>query len=197
MSVNKFGNYRIILASTSPRRQQLMKDAGIPYEVVIAKDIDEKYPGHLSKTRIPVFLAQRKARAVSSMIKGNTVIIGADTIVWLKNRVINKPTNEQDAFNILSALSGQMHEVLTGVCLLSSHREMAFYEKSRVYFNRLSSEQILYYIRTFKPFDKAGAYGIQEWIGYIGIKKIEGSFYNVMGLPVDRVYRELIKITDI
>jgi len=186
----KLKNFTLVLASQSPRRKSLLIEAGIPYKLAIPLEIEEDYSPGLDKFQIPLYLAEKKSIAYGE-IPDNEIYITADTIVWLKNRVINKPTDEQDAFNILTALSGNMHEVITGVCLRKKSMTKTFYSHSEVYFSNLSPEEITHYIKTFKPFDKAGAYGIQEWIGFIGIEKINGSYFNVMGLPVQKLYREL------
>ena len=191
MLANKLKDYSIILASKSPRRHFLLKEAGIDFEVSDLHEIDETYPPGLSKYEVPVYLAVSKSRAYPEPLKRKQVLITADTIVWLDNSVINKPGSREDAIVTLSRLSGKTHEVITGVCFRNHGRQKSFYSRSEVTFSDLNEEEIEYYIDTYKPFDKAGAYGIQEWIGYIGIQGIKGSFYNVMGLPVQRVYREL------
>jgi septum formation protein len=190
MLKEKLKKCTLVLASKSPRRMKLMQDAGIPFRLVIPQDIEEKYPGELDKFQIPVYLAELKSRAYGE-IPDNEIVITADTIVWLNNRVIGKPRDAHDAFEILSSLSGNMHEVITGVCLRRNYNSRTFYSHSEVYFAKLKPEEIIHYIETYKPFDKAGAYGIQEWIGFIGIEKINGSYFNVMGLPVQKLYREL------
>jgi septum formation protein len=186
-------DYRIILASRSPRRQYLLKELGIDFEIITNADIDEKYPPELTKEEIPVYLAEKKARVAMPSIPDKTLLITADTIVWLNGRVINKPAGYNEAIEMLEELSGKMHEVLTGVCLSTNRKRHSFHTSTLVYFARLSSEEIRYYVEQYRPYDKAGAYGIQEWIGYIGIERIEGSYFNVMGLPVQELYREMIK----
>lgn len=184
-------NYRIILASKSPRRQFLLKELGFDFEI-ITKDIEESYPQHLKQEEIVEYLCAQKANEYTDVIKDeHTLIITADTIVWLNGEAINKPKNYDDAVKMLHQISGNMHEVVSGVCLKSKFKTVIFHVVSKVYFKILTEEEINYYITTYKPYDKAGAYGIQEWIGYIGIEKIEGSFYNVMGLPTARLYEEL------
>ena len=183
--------YRIILASGSPRRQRLLGELELEFEVLSRDDLDEGYPAELAKDEIPGYLAEKKSYQFMPEVPGDTLLITADTIVWLNGRVIGKPADRQDAVRILSELSGSVHEVLTGVCLRSDTVKRIFTASSLVYFSVLTAEEIEYYIEKFRPFDKAGAYGIQEWIGYIGIEKIEGSYFNVMGLPVQKLYSEL------
>jgi len=187
----KYTDYKIILASKSPRRQFLLKELGLDF-TIIAKDINEDYPSHLKREEIVEYLCEHKANAFTDLIKDDkTLVIAADTIVWLKEKVLNKPKDFNEAFNMLSQISGKMHEVVSGVCMKTFKKTLVFHVISKVYFKKLSEDEITYYLTNFKPYDKAGAYGIQEWIGYIGIEKIEGSFYNVMGLPVARLYEEL------
>jgi len=186
-------NYSIILASKSPRRQYLLKELGIDFEIMINPETDESYPPKLAKEEIPVYLADMKARQAMIVIPDKTLLITADTIVWLNGKVINKPAGFTEAIKMLEELSGEVHEVLTGVCLSTSQKRHSFYTSTLVYFARLSNEEIRYYVEQYKPFDKAGAYGIQEWIGYSGIERIEGSYFNVMGLPIQELYREMIK----
>ncbi len=184
-------DYKIILASKSPRRQFLLKELGLDFEIM-HKDIAEDYPLYLKREEIVEYLCELKANAFIDEIKDDkTLVITADTIVWLKEKTLNKPKDFDDAVNMLKQISGNMHEVVSGVCLKTNKKTIIFHVISKVYFKQLTEEDILYYITNFKPYDKAGAYGIQDWIGYIGIEKIEGSFYNVMGLPVARLYEEL------
>ncbi len=190
----KLKDYHIILGSGSPRRQYLLNELGFDYEVMVINDLAETYPEGLSRQEIPVYLAEKKARTIMEKVPPDTLLITADTIVWLEGRVINKPKDRADAVSILKRLSGNMHEVLTGVCLMTSSWMHSFHASSLVWFSRLSDEEINYYIEHYKPYDKAGAYGVQEWIGYIGIEKIEGSYFNVMGLPIHKVYHELKKL---
>jgi septum formation protein len=184
--------YRLILASKSPRRKQLLEGLDLTFEVIVREDIPEDPPPHLGMIGIPVWLAENKSRYYTDLLDRKTLLITADTIVWHKNSLIGKPTNLDEARNILARLSESMHEVVTGVCLSTSTKSHTFYSHSKVIFRKLTSEEIDYYVDTYKPLDKAGAYGIQEWIGYAGIEKIEGSFYNVMGLPVQKLHQELI-----
>jgi len=183
--------YHIILASKSPRRQQLLKELGFEFTVKNA-DIDENFPADLSMTEIPVYLAEFKAIPFSGRLKDNDLLITADTIVWHKNRLLGKPENRKQAIEMLTELSDNKHQVVTGVCLKTKAKQKSFYAVSNVFFKALTSEEIIYYIDNYKPYDKAGAYGIQEWIGYIGVSHIEGSFFNVMGLPVQRLYNEIL-----
>ncbi|MBE9511614.1 MAG: septum formation protein Maf [Bacteroidetes bacterium] len=184
---------RILLASKSPRRHYLLKELGIEFEVVDNYQDDELYPEELPIEEIPVFLAKKKADKYKKLLDKNCILITADTIVWCNNRVMNKPDNYDEAYQMLYCLSDNKHTVITGVCLRSAEKETAFIATTDVYFTKLSDKEIEYYLRKFKPFDKAGAYGIQEWIGYIGIEKINGSYFNVMGLPIQKVYKELKK----
>ena len=183
--------YSIILASQSPRRQHLLKDMGFKFSVIVS-DIEEIYPDNLSIREIPVYLAELKAKSLLSQLENNELIISADTIVAIDNHVLGKPIDEADAYKILKMISGNMHQVITGVCLKSRFKQKSFYAESNVFFRTLTDEEINYYIKNFKPYDKAGAYGIQEWIGYIGIERIEGSYFNVMGLPTQLLYKELM-----
>lgn len=188
--MNWLPDYNYILASKSPRRQELLKSLGISFEVLI-NDGDEIYPENLTREEIPIFLAELKATHFTNSIKENDLIITADTIVWFNGEVLGKPVNEEEAIKTLQKLSGNEHQVITGVCLSSIHKQKSFYSVSNVRFKKLLLTEIEYYVSEFKPFDKAGAYGIQEWIGYVGITHIEGSFYNVMGLPVQQLYTEI------
>ncbi len=184
---------KILLASKSPRRHYLLKELGIDFEPVDNFQDDESYPEEMPIEDIPVFLAKKKANSINELLDENSILITADTIVWCNNSVLNKPDSYDEAYQMLNSLSGNKHTVITGVCLRSAEKETTFIATTDVFFTKLSDGEIEYYIRKFKPFDKAGAYGIQEWIGYIGIEKIEGSYYNVMGLPIQKVYKELKK----
>ena len=190
-SCNSWTN--IILSSTSPRRKELLGGLGIPFEVRFIPDIDESFPDNLPTDEIPCYIAQKKADAYRASIKENELIITADTIVLLDNHVINKPVDRDDAIRMLRLLSGRAHEVITGVVMTTLDKQVVFSDHSMVDFATLEDEEIIYYVDTFRPFDKAGAYGIQEWIGFIGVQGIRGSFYNVMGLPIQRLYQELKK----
>lgn len=191
MFYEKLKRYHIILASGSPRRQDLLREIGLDFEIRINEPPEEKYPSGLSQYEIPVYLAELKARSITENISESVLLITADTIVWINGRVADKPRDREDATRILKELSASMHEVVTGVCFRNGERWHTFYSSTRVWFSDLTDEEILYYVDRFGPYDKAGAYGIQEWIGYIGIEKIEGSYFNVMGLPVQKVYHEL------
>ena len=189
------GDKGIILASQSPRRKQLLEWAEVPFEIIVA-DTDESYPVNLPVEEIAVYIARNKALAVrQQLLEGFKTlqelppILAADTIVILQNEIIGKPTNREDAVNILSRLSGNHHKVITGVVILNKEEEISFADVTYVEFNTLTKEQIEFYVDKYKPYDKAGAYAIQEWIGVVGIKTINGDFYNVMGLPVSRVVR--------
>ncbi len=183
----------IILASKSPRRIELMQQVGLQFTVQLAGETDEVYPPELQREEIPIFLAGLKVDAFmeATTLSDNIVVVTADTIVWINNRTLGKPVDRQDAIEMLKVLSGNMHHVYTGVCLATNRKRRLFFAESKVFFRKLSLEEITYYVDRYQPFDKAGAYGIQEWIGYVGIEKIEGSYYNVMGLPVQKLYREL------
>lgn len=192
MYIQQLNQFRFILGSKSPRRQHLLRSLGLQFRV-LTRQIPEDYPAGLQREEIPLFLCKFKSEAFDDVLTNDkTILITADTIVWVDNTNIGKPRSIDDAKNILLQLSGKKHEVLTGVCLRSKSKTHTFHVCSEVYFNPLREAEIDYYIRYYKPFDKAGAYGIQEWIGYVGIEKINGSFYNVMGLPVQRVYNELL-----
>jgi septum formation protein len=183
---------RIILASKSPRRHELMRGLHVNFEIQ-TKEIDESFPSDLKAEAIPEFLARKKADAFRPGLRSNEILITADTIVWQDGDVFNKPSSPEEALEMLTRLSGKMHEVFTGVCITSSESQKVFSDRTKVYFAQLSEDELKSYIREYKPFDKAGSYGIQEWLGYAGIEKIEGSFYNVMGLPTRALYRELKK----
>jgi septum formation protein len=186
-------DYKVILASKSPRRQFLLKELGIDFEIISNSETEELYPPELTKEAIPVYLAELKAKSIMPSVPDKTLLITADTIVWLNNKVINKPSGYDDALKMLEELSGEVHEVITGVCLRTHDRKYSFHTSTLVYFATLSKEEIRYYVEQYRPYDKAGAYAIQEWIGYIGIERIEGSYFNVMGLPIQELYREIIK----
>jgi septum formation protein len=184
---------KIILASQSPRRKQLLQWAEVPFDVII-KETDESYPLHLTHTDVAIHIAKNKGLTIK-LSEGDAVpILSADTIVVLDKKIIGKPADREDAIQILSNLSGEKHLVITGVCILFNQKEFVFADITEVEFHNLTMEQIIYYVDHYKPFDKAGAYAIQEWLGVIGIKSINGDFYNVMGLPVSRVVKELEKL---
>ncbi len=195
MIIDKLRDYKIILASQSPRRSHLLREAGIHFEISPKVEIEESYPFGLTPEEITIYLAELKSNVYSEYLNDSQVIlITADTIVWQDNQVIGKPESYQDAWNKLKKLSGDEHVVYTGVCLRTANRKHSFSSKSVVVFDELEDEEITYYLEKYKPYDKAGAYGIQEWIGYIGIKEIQGSFYNVMGLPIHQLYVELKRL---
>jgi septum formation protein len=181
---------KIILASQSPRRKQLLEWAEVPFEIIV-KETDESYPQHLSIDEIAVHIARNKALAIKRNIQESIPILAADTIVVLDGIIIGKPKDRDDAVKILSSLSGKEHEVITGVVILHNEKEIAFAETTEVQFHYLTLSQIEFYVDNYKPYDKAGAYAIQEWIGVVGIKNIKGDFYNVMGLPVSRVVQAI------
>ncbi len=191
MFIPNIENYKIILASQSPRRHYLLKEIGLEFEIKLKEFVDETYPKDLQREEIPLYLAQKKAAVFDGDIEENQIIITADTIVWLKDKVLQKPENNEDAIKILQELSGKCHQVYTGVCIKSKNKEFAFTSQTDVFFKKLTFAEIDYYVNHFQPMDKAGAYGIQEWIGYIGVERIDGSFFNVMGLPIQKLYTEL------
>lgn len=184
---------KIILASKSPRRQELIKGIEWPYEVH-TYEVDESFPGSLKADEIATYLAEKKAMAFPNVIASDEVLLTADTIVWINNEVLNKPEDEQDSFRMLKMLCGHTHEVYTGVCLRTATSTHTFFDRTEVTCKPFSDEEIWHYIRNYKPFDRAGSYGIQDWFGYTAVEKINGCFYNVMGLPVSRIYDELKKI---
>lgn len=186
-------NYKLILASASPRRQQLMKDAGFTFEIRL-KDIEETYPRELALEKVPEYLSRVKAEAFRGELKPDEVLVTADTVVCIHDKILGKPADRTDAIRMLQELSGNRHLVITGVSVTTRTEQHSFSALTNVFFKTLSIEEIEFYVDTYKPFDKAGAYGIQEWIGYIGIERIEGSFYNVMGLPVQKLYETLRKL---
>ena len=186
-------NYKLILASASPRRQQLMKDAGFTFEVRL-KNVEEKYPQELHWENVPEYLSKVKASAFQEELKADEVLITADTVVCIHDRILGKPADRKEAISMLQELSGNRHLVVTGVSVTTRTEQLSFSSRTDVFFKHLSNEEIEFYVDTYKPFDKAGAYGIQEWIGYIGIERIEGSFYNVMGLPIQKLYETLRKL---
>ncbi len=191
----KLKNYRVILASGSPRRQTFFKDLGLNFEVRL-KSIEEIYPDHLKHHEISDYLAELKSIPFENELTENDLLITSDTIVWLEGKALGKPLDEQDAFNMIRLLSGKTHEVITSVCLKSKSKQNIVNATTKVTFKYLTDEEIWYYVKRYKPFDKAGAYGIQEWIGYIGVTHIEGSFFNVVGMPVHLVYESLLTFTD-
>lgn len=183
--------YKIVLGSNSPRRRELLAGLDIDFEVRTVSGIDESYPDTLDAKDIPVFLARKKAEVYRSTMPDDELLITADTIVWTFKEILGKPENREEAIVMLRKLSGCEHEVITGVCLTSKEKSVSFAAVSSVRFARLEEEEIAYYVDNYRPFDKAGSYGIQEWIGYVAVESINGSFYNVMGLPVRLLYQEL------
>ena len=186
--------YNIVLASNSPRRRELLGGLGIPFSVKVLPDVEETYPAELPVGETAEYIAREKAAAYRSLISPDELIITADTVVIVDQEVMGKPVDEADARRMLEKLSGRTHQVITGVCLTTQQFSRSFSVTTDVTFKALSAEEIDYYIFNYQPFDKAGAYGIQEWIGYIGVTGINGSYFNVMGLPVQRIYTELSKI---
>jgi septum formation protein len=184
--------YQLILGSASPRRQDLLKSLGFEF-LLKPINADESHPLGLQAQEIPLYLAEKKADAYPHELKEDELLVTADTIVWMEGKVLHKPSQSADAIAMLESLSGKMHEVFTAVCLKSANKQTTFFDSTKVYFKKLTKDEIEYYVTNFNVYDKAGGYGAQDWIGYIGIDKIEGSFYNVMGLPVKELYEELIK----
>jgi septum formation protein len=190
MIIDKLNDFNLILASRSPRRQQLLRELGLKFDVVI-KEYEEIYPEGLNGEEIARYVAHEKVASFKNGISDNEIIIAADTIVWCNNKVLGKPVDHEDAERFLKEISGNTHEVITGVSLLSKSKELTFSDSTKVTFEVLSEEEICYYIDKYSPFDKAGAYGIQEWIGIIACSHIDGSYFNVVGLPVHRLFKEL------
>lgn len=186
--------YRVILASNSPRRKELLAGLGVDYEIRTLPDVDESYPETLQGAEIPLYIAKEKADAYVSMMQPGELMITADTIVWLDGQVLGKPEDRENALRMLRAMSGRTHDVFTGVCITTTEWQRSFTAQTEVRFATLSEEEIAYYVDKFQPMDKAGAYGVQEWIGYIGVENISGSYYNIMGLPVQKLYKELSRI---
>ena len=192
MLLSKLKNKKIILGSASPRRQELLKSLGIDFEIRVS-DLKEKYPKNLKEKEISEFLATQKSEHLSKMLKGEELLITADTIVVKGDRVLNKPKDKLEAKEMLEYLSGDEHLVITSVCLRDQQNQVVFSSVTKVFFKSLSAAEIDFYVKEYKPFDKAGAYGIQEWIGLVGIEKIEGSYFNVVGLPIAKLYQNLIQ----
>ena len=193
--IEKLNNfpYRLILASASPRRQQLLRDMGFNFTVQALSTDEENWPSGLKGGEIAFFLAEKKAAHFPRKLEGDELLITADTVVWKDNKVYNKPKDFEDAKSMLRSLSGGRHQVFTAVCLKSSKKQHTFVGVSDVYFRDFDDDEIEYYLNTCKPFDKAGSYGIQDWLGYVGIERLDGSFYTVMGLPLKELYEELLK----
>lgn len=192
--LENLNKYKVILASNSPRRKELLGGLGIAYEVKTMPDIDESFPEGLDAEEIPVYIARSKADAYRSVMCSDELIITADTIVWLDGIVMGKPKDEAEACAMLRNLSGKTHQVITGICLTTVDMQKNFSTVTDVTFAELTEEEIQYYVSNYRPLDKAGAYGIQEWIGYIGVRAISGSYFNVVGLPIQRLYMELKEI---
>jgi septum formation protein len=192
MLLSKLKNKKIILGSASPRRQELLKSLGIDFEIMVS-DLKEKYPKNLKEKEISEFLATQKSEHLSKTLKGEEILITADTIVVKGDRVLNKPKDKLEAKEMLEFLSGDEHLVITSVCLRDQQNQVVFSSVTKVFFKSLSAAEIDFYVKEYKPFDKAGAYGIQEWIGLVGIEKIEGSYFNVVGLPIAKLYQNLIQ----
>ena len=186
--------YKVVLASNSPRRKELLSGLGIDYEVKTLPDIDESFPEGLTEVETATYIARAKADVYRNIMQSDELIITADTIVWLDGEVMGKPVDNEDARRMLRALSGKTHQVITGVCLMTLDSQKAFATVTDVTFCHLSEEEIDYYVERYRPMDKAGSYGIQEWIGFVGVESISGSYFNVMGLPIQRLYTELKKL---
>lgn len=184
-------NYNIILASQSPRRQELLKGLDIPFRVKLIDGLEEIYPTHLKGADIPLFLAELKASAYLAEMDEQTLLITADTIVWCEDEQLGKPIDLADAKQMLQKLSGKTHEVFTGVCVQTKNKKVSFTSVSKVTFSDLSIDEIDYYLSKYEPLDKAGSYGVQEWIGYVAVEHLEGSYFNVMGLPIHKLYEVL------
>ena len=189
----KLSNYNLILASGSPRRQHLFKELDIPFTIDI-REVEEVYPKHLKGAQITDYLADLKSKSFKNL-QANDLLITSDTIVWFEEKAIGKPKNKKDAFDMLKKMSGKEHNVFTSVSIKGKSIQKIFNDKTMVLFEEFTNEEINYYIDKYSPYDKAGSYGIQDWIGLIGVKKITGSYFNVMGLPVHKLYKELLKIT--
>lgn len=192
MLKDKLKGYTIVLASGSPRRQHFLKDLDANFEVRL-KEVEEIYPDTLQGAEITDYLAELKASALEESLSDDEILIASDTIVWHEGKALGKPKDKEDAFNMIKSLSGKTHEVITSVCIKNAGNSETFHEITKVTFNPITDEEIRYYLEEYKPYDKAGAYGIQEWIGIVAIARIEGSYANVVGMPVDKVYQQLMK----
>lgn len=193
---DKLKPFRLLLASQSPRRRELMTGCGLPYELAPKYDCEEIYPEDLPAEEVPLYLSRLKSETYPAPLAPNDILLTADTVVVLDNEVLGKPHGREDALRMLGRLSGRRHTVVSGVTLRTAQRMHSFEVRTSVWFRTLTAEEIEHYIDTYRPFDKAGSYGIQEWVGYAAIERIEGSFYNVMGLPIQKVYTELDKFLD-
>lgn len=191
MLKDRLKKYNVILASGSPRRQQFLKDLDLDFSIQL-KEIEENFPSNLKGTEITDYLAELKASPFQEL-KENDILITSDTIVWLNDKAIGKPKSKEEAIAIFNKLSGNMHQVITSVCIKTTQNINIFNDTTNVFFKKLTDEEINFYIDNFSPYDKAGGYGVQDWIGYIGVEKIEGSFYNVMGFPIHKFYQEMLK----
>ena len=187
----KLKDYRLLLASQSPRRRELIAGCGLPYELAPKYDCEEWYPAEMAAEEVPVYLSQLKSKVYPGALAPNDILLTADTVVVLNGEVLGKPRDREDAVEMLHRLSGHRHTVVSGITFRTTERMHSFEARTKVWFRVLDDDEIQYYVDTFQPFDKAGSYGIQEWIGYTAIQRIEGSFYNVMGLPIQKVYTEL------
>ena len=192
--LENLNKYKIILASNSPRRKELLSGLGVDYEVKTLPDVDESYPDGLSGEEIAKHIARGKAEAYRSLIQADELVITADTIVWLDGTVMGKPKDEEEAKGMLMRLSGKTHQVITGVCLTTATTQKTFATVTDVTFATLTDEEVDYYVTRYQPMDKAGSDGVQEWIGFVGVENLSGSYFNVMGLPIQRLYTELKKL---
>jgi septum formation protein len=192
--LENLNKYKIILASNSPRRKELLSGLGVEYTVKTMPDVDESYPDGLSGEEIAKHIARGKAEAYRSLIQADELVITADTIVWLDGTVMGKPKDEEEAKDMLMRLSGKTHQVITGVCLTTASTQKTFATVTDVTFATLTDEEVDYYVTRYQPMDKAGSYGVQEWIGFVGVENLSGSYFNVMGLPIQRLYTELKKL---
>lgn len=187
-------HYKIVLASNSPRRRELLSGLNLEYTVRVLPDIDESYPDTLKGEEIPMYISREKAKAYRSSMAEDELIITADTVVCINEKVLGKPRTQEEAKEMLRELSGKTHQVITGVCLMTCGLQRTFSATTQVTFDVLTEDEIEFYVEKFRPLDKAGAYGVQEWIGFVGVSRLEGSYFNVMGLPVQRLYQELKKL---
>ena len=190
-SIRMVTEYKLVLASNSPRRKELLAGLDVDFEVFVLDGIDESYPQDMKSTEVAQYIARKKAEAYKRIIRQNTLVITADTVVVVEDRILGKPHDEAEAMAMLRSISGKSHLVITGVCLTTLDKQVSFSVTTEVTFKPLTAEEISHYVTRYKPYDKAGAYGIQEWIGYVGVTSLKGSYYNVMGLPVQRIYEEL------
>lgn len=189
--LENLNKYHVILGSGSPRRKELLSGLDIQFDVIKIPDIDESYPEKIEPEKVPEYIAKQKASAYTDRITEDTLLITADTVVWTFREILGKPQNREEAIEMLHRLSDKVHEVITGVCITTCDKQVSFSVSAAVAFDKLTEEEIVYYIDKYKPYDKAGAYGIQEWIGYVGVEAINGSFFTVMGLPVQKLYKML------